>query len=425
MSVVLPKEIAYQPSLPALPECTSTDIVLAPINGGTFNPGGMPQFDLLSRGFIDPQSLYIRYTVDITGATGAAVKGTPVYSFFSKLETIFGSSVVENINNYHQVCNMMTQLQMDVAMKYGTQTSLGYLQRSGNSPFDPVVPNLEQLDGRMCILNDSFTLAAPLPCLLSSAERLIPAGHMPNIRIQLTCASIADAFLSLNAPTNYTIRNIELCYTMIDFAGGVNDMVKEMGETIFIKSQSYKNTGTTLSGFAGGNVELVYNLRLASIKSLFTNFCANSNNNVNGLFDSVDLTSSSGEYSYNIGGVTYPTRPVSTLNNKASVLMELKKAVGALHSESYNTSINHAEFNAVDATITSLNVPGKFYFSCNTEKLSSSGVLLSGCSTQNSPITLRIQSSVAATKSYTVFLTALHDVLIAVQPEMRQASVRE
>ena len=60
MNVVLPKELAYSPSLPSLPECLSQEVVLAPVNGGSFGASSLIQFDLVSRGFIDPASLYIR-----------------------------------------------------------------------------------------------------------------------------------------------------------------------------------------------------------------------------------------------------------------------------------------------------------------------------------------------------------------------------
>ena len=63
MNVVLPKELAYSPSLPALPECLSQDIVLAPVGGSSYGPSQLIQFDLIARGFIDPQSVYLRYKV--------------------------------------------------------------------------------------------------------------------------------------------------------------------------------------------------------------------------------------------------------------------------------------------------------------------------------------------------------------------------
>ena len=344
--------------------------------------------------------------------------------FFNKLETIFGSSIVESVNQYNQVCNMMVNLQNDVAMKYGNQNSYGWSQGAAT------VPNLEQLDGRVCVNDETISLAAPLPCILSMAEKLIPAGLMPNIRIQLTTESISNVFAVATPPTTYTIKNVELCYTMIDFHGDVNDLVKGMGDQFYIKSSSFKNMGASLSLGVTGSVDLVYNMRLASIKSLFAHFCGQNNAKcLNGIYDSCDPTSKNGDMVYTIAGTNYPSRPVSTLNNKSAFSMELKKAVGALHTESYNNSIDLIEFNYNDTDIfttpSTTIAHAKFYFGCNTEKLSSNGALLTGVSTQSSPISLRISVGTATQQAYNVYLIALYDALIVVQPELRQASVRE
>lgn len=423
MDIVLPREINYSPSLPALPEANHVDIVLSPVNGGSFGPSSLIQFDLPGRGFLDPQSVYLRYKYVLTNSTTetSVIRGTPVYAFINKLETIFGSSVVESINNFNQVANMMVNLQQDVAMKYGQQFAYGWKVGA--------TPSIEELDGRACVNNEGTSaptsFAAPLPCILSMAEKLIPLGLMPNVRVQLTTAAIAEAFFASTPPTNYTLSNVELCYSMIDFNGDVNELVKNMGEQFYIKSTSWKSMATTLSNGITGSVELVYNMRLASIKSLFANFCGQNARCVNGIFDSVDPTSSNGELVYSIAGQYWPSRPVSTLNNKAAVLMELKKAVGALHSESYNTSINSVEFGAADSTTTTQTAPGKFYFAVNTEKLSTNGALLTGVSTQNSPISLRVSIGTATTQAYSVYLLAMYDCLIAVSPQDRNASVKE
>ncbi len=109
--------------------------------------------------------------------------------------------------------------------------------------------------------------------------------------------------------------------------------------------------------------------------------------------------------------------------------MELKKAVGALHSDNYNTSINSVEFqyqdDGVSAAATSVYAPGKFWFGVNTEKLSSNGALLTGVSTQSSPISLRVSTSTATAQSYNVYLIAMYDCLIQVNPHERNSSVKE
>ena len=65
MSVVLPKELAYAPSLPSLPECSSKEVVLSAVNGNSFVAGNLVQWDFPQQGFLDPASLYIRYRVTL------------------------------------------------------------------------------------------------------------------------------------------------------------------------------------------------------------------------------------------------------------------------------------------------------------------------------------------------------------------------
>jgi hypothetical protein len=425
-NIVLPKEIGYSPSLPSLPECNSLEVVLAPVNGSEFQANSMIIFDLPSRGYLDPQSVYLRYkyTISDSSTNTSAIRGTPIYSFFNKLETVFGSTVVESINNYGQICNMMTNLQLSIADKYGQQTAYGW-SHTGSTP------TLLDMDGRYCGNNEVNTLAAPLPCILSMSEKLIPLELMPNVRIQLSVDSIANIFAAISGtsvqPSSFKLSNVELCYSSVNFTGGVTDMVKNMGDPFYIKTTSWKNMGASLATGVNGSIDLVYNLRLASVKSLFAHFVGQTASKaINGLYDSFDVTSGNGEYSFNIAGVSYPSRPVSTLNSKAAFLMELKKACGALHSTSYQSSISTQEFSVLDsATATTLTTPAKFFFGVNTEKLSSNGALLTGISTQSSPISLRISTNTATTQAYNVYLLAMYDALIAVNPHDRSASVKE
>lgn len=419
MDIVLPKEIAYSPSLPALPEATSIEVVNSPINGNSFTPGSLVQIDLVNRGFLDPTSIYLRYKLKLTAAVNATIPGTPGYTVLNKLESLIGSTVYESITNYNHVMNVWTNLQMDVAMKYGQQSAYGWTTASGS-------PSIEELDGRTCAVNEDISFAVPISCLFSNAEKMIPMFCLPGCRLQFTLASLAEAFGATVAVTDYSVYNVELCYTIVDFAGGVNDLVKNMSEKFYIKTSSFQNAMTPLTG--SGTVDLIYNMRLASIKSLFATFYNNSDNRatcINGIFDSVEPGESTAgtDLQFNIAGTYLPTRAVSTKNNRSGVLMELKRALGALHSENFNFSINSKEFGYNSASTTTLTAPGKFIFGVNCEKLSTNGALLTGISTQNSPITLRIGRT--ATTSMNVQCFALYDALIEVDPHNRQATVKQ
>jgi hypothetical protein len=454
MSVVLPKELAYAPSLPSLPECSSKEVVLSAVNGNSFVAGNLVQWDFPQQGFLDPASLYIRYRVSVPQvATNAYyLKKIPVYTLIQKLEVLFGSQVVETINDYNVWTNLWSDLQMDVAQRYGSATSLGM---TGDITTYANTTLAQASDGAILspanVTTQNISLSAPLPCILSGAEKLVPLGMMPQVRLQLTLESIANAFSTAGAnnavPASVTFSNMELCYTSVDFGGEVQEMVKSMGDKIYIKSQSVSAMGNNVSVASVGTLDLIYNQRLASVKSLFATFCpitASGAVATNGKLDSVDITSSNGSLVFNIAGVNYPQREVSTLYNRSSVMTELRKACGALHADAFFPCIGKNEFNALDsappasevmsftnnggaigATPTTITNPGKFYFGVNTEKLTTNGVLLSGISTQSAPISLRLQLGTATTYGYNVSVFALYDALIEVSPLMRDASVKQ
>jgi hypothetical protein len=323
MSVVLPKELAYAPSLPSLPECSSKEVVLSAVNGNSFVAGNLVQWDFPQQGFLDPASLYIRYRVSLPQvATNAYyLKKIPVYTLIQKLEVLFGSQVVETINDYNVWTNLWSDLQMDVAQRYGSATSLGM---SGDITTYANTTLAQASDGAILspanVTTQNISLSAPLPCILSGAEKLVPLQMMPQVRLQLTLESIANAFSTAGAnnavPASVTFSNMELCYTSVDFGGEVQEMVKSMGDKIYIKSQSVSAMGNNVSVASVGTLDLIYNQRLASVKSLFATFCpitASGAVATNGKLDSVDITSSNGSLVFNIAGVNYPQREISTL----------------------------------------------------------------------------------------------------------------
>jgi hypothetical protein len=439
MSVILPKELMYSDSLPVLPSGVQTlEQTLSPVNGSSFScatAGSIIQVDLPARaGYLVPDSVYIKYKYTITSTGECKIRGTPVYTPFQKLEVLFGSQTIENIPNYNVVCNMLTNLTHNVAQKYGMQNSHGY-RVDGD-----VVPNMESFDGRHCEQNEIGCFSAPLSCILSNAEKLVPLGMMPSVRLQLTLDSVANIFAPAVAlvaadatagiqasaavvvPTDFVLSDFLLCYTVVDFGGDVDRMVMSMGEKILIKSQSFTNSSSTLASGTVGAVELVYSQRLASIKSLFL---LNSSTSTNAIYDAYEITTN-GDYQFNIAGKYFPPRPISaSVGNKTASLMELKKATGSLADKHNNFSINSVEYGRVLGTASSVVAPAKFIVGVNTEILPSNGVLLSGTSTQNSPITVRMNITTATAGIVSCSLIACYDAIIEVEPENKNAIVRQ
>ncbi len=81
---------------------------------------------------------------------------------------------------------------MSVDQKLGQQYSFGYVgEDASNVPVTPV--NNEQTDGRtLTTASETFYLSAPLYCLLSNSEKLIPLFLLRNMRLEFTFESLAN-----------------------------------------------------------------------------------------------------------------------------------------------------------------------------------------------------------------------------------------
>ena len=194
---------------------------------------------------------------------------------------------------------------------------------------------------------------------------------------------------------------------------------------LFLKCNSYSNSSASVAINTNGSISLVYNQRLSSIKAAFILPTGQASTNKWG--DSYDITSSNGEYSLVVGGVSYPQRSLSTLNNKTYILQELRKAVGEIYDKANNMAINGIEFNRVGADVSTYNTPAKFIIGIPLEKLHipTDQAILTGISSNNSSITVNINTSTAVAQATTMNLILNYDAIIEVDTANRNAVIRQ
>jgi hypothetical protein len=190
----------------------------------------------------------------------------------------------------------------------------------------------------------------------------------------------------------------------------VEQMIKNQG-TFYIKSQSFFNTASVLASGTNGTITIPFNVNFASIKSLLVSFSGISS--VNKSFDSFDPTSSNGDLSVSVGGLTFPQRPISTFLNKSAVLQELRKCVGSIFGSSNALAINSLEFGRQGADVTTSVEPGKAYFGFNLEKMAHPN-MLTGVSSAGSAILLNLNTNTGTAQNYNVNLIVCHDVLLEI-----------
>ena len=456
MSVMLPREINYTNLPVSLPQGVVTyDVALRPVNGSSWScqqAGNVIQFDLPSRsGYMDGKTLSLSYKYTCTSTGVTRIRCTPFYSPIARLEVMFASQTAQNIPNYNVIMNMLTNLKFSVADKIGSITGYGWglenpTTSTNLSNISATAMTLSGCDGRVCQANEIGTFYGPLNCILSSADKFIPLGMMPGVRIQLTLDSIANIFSSTPVtannndpallsqgvppqsvttgavPSDFVLSDFVLGYTHIDMGPEIDAAVRAMGDKIVIKSESFTNSANTLPIGTTGQIELLYSQKLASIKSLYLHCSSNS---ANGIFDAFEILGA-GDLQYNIASKLYPsTRPLSpAIQNRGTLLLELKKAVASLYDVKSGMSIAPQEFIQL-GTETTVHNPAKVYYGVNCEQLQSNGVLLSGVSSQNTPVTARLNITTPTTRAVNASLIACFDVLIEIDPSTRDALIRQ
>ena len=421
----VPREVDYSNRPTALPPNTiNTDVVVAPSNGSSFgNDGDIIQFTLPSRGFLIPSTMYLRYKCAVTGATAPSqMRGTPFYTPFARSQVSIGASVVESLEGYNQLANILVNTKMDFAEKSGLAFPLGLINYT-------TTPTSANLNGRVMsgANGETWDMAGALGNILSNADHLVPIGAMPSVQIQLTMDARSNMFSDTNA-TGISLSNLELCYQSVEFGAEIDPMILSMTDAegnILIKSQSFTSSSQVLP-VQSGQTELVYNQRLSSIKSLIANFNGAGANVVNDWADSVDVTNGLGDYQFLIASRPYPVRPLSVLQNKGGVYQELADCWSMAHSlYSSKLAITPKEFNVREDGATTYDSPGKFYVAQNTEKLSSSA-MLTGVSSQLSPISLRVNfGGTAPGNAHTTTLICCYDTIMVINPLARQVQVRQ
>lgn len=427
----LPSLVDYREPLVVLPEETQNfSVSCVPTGSGTFGPSTQIQIDLQNRGFLDPASLLIRYKITYTKAAAGNVQivGTPAYTPFVRLDTIINSQNVESISNYNTVANMICNLQMSVADKYGQMSALGY--ESAN----PVV--MEGLDGGLVAVPAALTVdrfySAPLHCLLSGSEKLIPLFLLNGIRLQFTTDTLANVQTGVAANallTGYTISNFEVCYNCIDMGGSVEREIIAMNPKLRIKTQSYATGNQTVGNAITGTQSLVYNLRYASCKSAFV-VCGGTDvaRSANRLMDAYDITSGNGDYQLTVNSVSYPQKALSTVNNRSGILQELRRAMNSIFAKNNSMSINRVEFaiQSDNAGPTTIDAPAKFFVGFNLQKLTvPMKAFFTGISTQNAPIvlTINIGNAGGTGQAHNVMLVLNYDAIMEIDTSTKQVLV--
>lgn len=435
MATLLPKSYDLSQSVASLPDGAQAQLITCrPVSGTTFTPSSIATFYLSNRGWCDPQSIFIRYKASIVAgdASGSFMIGTPVFTPFQRVATIINGQTIDSINGYNQVAHVLTNLKLDVGQKYGLQNSYGF---TNAAPGGTSSGQMAFLDGRYDASGSpaTYTVSAPLVgTVLSNSNKQIPLFACGQVAIELTLDSILNMFtttpnqpnyLAASLPTSFTISNLELCYQMTDLGSGVEKMVFDMGRQLTIKSHGFANSAVACPSGTNGSQSYVFNQRYNSVKSAY--ICPNASAGSKWA-EFVDITGGAGQYSLLCGAVAFPQAPMSSINNRAGILVSTRNAAGNMYDNNNAMSINSAEFNVNLGATYSWSEPGKFIAGISLSKTGANerDVMFAGQSTYQTPLSVNVDFNGATASNASINLILNYDCMLVLDPVARQLTVR-
>jgi hypothetical protein len=278
-------------------------------------------------------------------------------------------------------------------------------------------PTLEQLDGRVCILNETGAFSVPLECSLFNSDLMIPLFCMPQIQIRIYLESLSSIFTTTVVPTQLTFTDCFLTFETLDYGKEYENALLQM-PLIELKTQLWDYTSQSLA-IQTGTIDLNYSITFKWLKSVFVLFQGSTAQSLNKLFDAFDPTSGNGDISINVGGQIFPSRPLKT-NNIPAILNNLKQAVGNLADKSNNMAINSIEVLRKGNDTTTYSAPAKCYFGFNVQRLDfdsyTNGTIISGLDTAGRNTVVRINTGTAIAQVHPVAMITYADAKIQIQP---------
>jgi hypothetical protein len=391
-------------------------VSVSPKNSQTYSQGQTIEVELPQSQWLNPTSLSLNYKLLVnTNAAQPSMIGVPAYCAFSKLEVLADGNVIDCVNNYNQICQMVVSGTLDVAQKAGN-TGYGYLSNH----------YLTDFDGRLFTANLTDTsadatiyLSVPLIAnVIANSTKNLPLFCMPKITFRFTIGNINDMYVVTAGSgtfTKYEISQFYLSYESSSLGNEVERLVSK--SNIKIKSFGYANSGNTILAGSNNTQQIVFNAPYASLKAAFL-LCTRGNATGSKWGEFSDITSGAGEFQFKIGNNSlYPQKALSTTFADSSIMNEFKRCMSKIYkTDGKSMCINSAEYGVTINTLTASTLyyqPGKFIPS----------YAFNGENTFSDPLTAVIQMNTATLINCNVNLVVCFDSILNIDPINKKLTI--
>jgi len=370
---------------PSAPKSRSYRISVAPLNKSTFSPGDQCIIELpvSRRGtYFDQSQSFLKFTVQcgtttaITAAGGSGVYlENTAYSFLQRLDVYNSSNLLETINNYGDLCNMLIDTSLSQSDKAALSPMIGsnFLTQPTTTQATyaqnnllPIYMSAGDRGGLPLMTATSVSSATPytfcLPLLSGvigiNSSKCIPVGALNSpLRLEFTLAANDDAIYygTAGAGANWQISNVEFDVCYIELYDDILDAQFQPGVPQYISTSTYRQASTYLPSSTSGEFTTLLPFRCASLTSLYARFrnfsTATQGANATAAYRrSSSINPSLSSFYFRIGSSIYPNKMIylnngTTVGNGSEAFTELMKSFHALSSTLNNGSIQWNQYN--------------------------------------------------------------------------------
>lgn len=340
----------------------------------------------------DPQTMYLRGTITgVVSANNRALLNRNAFSVLNRLQ-VYGqdSTLLEDIQNYNDLCHALMDIQMSREDKYALSTMYGSspdLQQSAttfqgtaaeiraavadatataallNARLALATTNLTDNGVRFADANATLDFCIPIVSSFGLlADKMMPVGwlnadlrfdfytELPNVAFRAHDVDFANP----EAVTAYKLANLELVVDSIEFDPSAMAMVSQFAPPtgpLFLHASTYKTYNSSFENGANGFRTTLLPHRSLSVKQVLATSHLPNDDGVDSFARVFPYGGANLQLGLNIGGSKFPQKPIS---NVAEAFAELQKSQHAFNQLILNGSINRTEYSKFQASASSI-----------------------------------------------------------------------
>ena len=343
----------------------------------------------------DPQTMYLRGTITAQSPDATAtILNKNAFSLINRLQ-VYGqdSTLLEDIQNYNDLCHAVMDIQMSREDKYALSTMYGGNDVVGNIPSGTVLSNAltnSVADGTalganigalkvqlgvtttaVASLGDVIDNGVPQPSAVPDAggldfcipvvsafgllaDTMIPIGWLnADLRFDFYTENPNTAFRNTTpaAATDYTLSNLELVVDTVEFDPASMAVVNQFAPVngpLFCHASTYKNYSASIPNGGQGFYSQLIPHRSLSVKQLLAVAHRATTNGYDSFARVLPYGTNNLGLQLSIGGLKFPQKPIETY---AEAFAELQKSQHSFNQLILNGSINRRQYYKFNADI--------------------------------------------------------------------------